>query len=330
MGSPAPSVYSLTSSLREQSFRQEYGREVNSYSEVYRLPADEEEVLRLDKQHRMFKIMMGQWVPPLPDVLSPEPGITKSVLDLGCGSGAWIADVARAFPECSAVGVDLAPVQTLPMPPNCRTEVDDINLGLEHFYDSFDVVHTRLVSSGIRDYAGLINHMVRCLRPRGLIVLYEFDFRLYHPDTRVAPPWSTTCPPEEATYLCRWFGALRRAVAQRGGDVDAATHLHTWILQHDCFSEDEVTYCEYWLPTAPSEYQKEWGVVGKHPKEVGELMREDLACFLRSGRPLLFGNGISPAEVNILETNAARELQTAEHPLFARVQCVYARKKAVG
>lgn len=83
-----------------------------------------------DKQHRMLKLLMGPWVPPLPEVLAPEPGITKSVLDIGCGTGAWfasyvsstclniqassnrIAEVARAFPECSAVGVDLAPVQT--------------------------------------------------------------------------------------------------------------------------------------------------------------------------------------------------------------------------
>lgn len=47
--SPAPSVYSLTSSLREQSFRREYGRELNNYSEVYRLPADDEELERLSE-----------------------------------------------------------------------------------------------------------------------------------------------------------------------------------------------------------------------------------------------------------------------------------------
>jgi hypothetical protein len=46
-GSPAPSVYSVTSSLRAASYRQEYGRGVNNYSEVYRLPADDEELDRL-------------------------------------------------------------------------------------------------------------------------------------------------------------------------------------------------------------------------------------------------------------------------------------------
>lgn len=30
-----------------------------------------------------------------------------------------------------------------------RSEIDDINLGLEHFYGDFNVVHTQLISSGV-------------------------------------------------------------------------------------------------------------------------------------------------------------------------------------
>lgn len=47
MVSPAPSVYSVTESIRQQSYRLEYGRIVNNYSDVYGLPADEEETYRL-------------------------------------------------------------------------------------------------------------------------------------------------------------------------------------------------------------------------------------------------------------------------------------------
>lgn len=45
--SPSPSVFSFTSSLRAQAYRQEYGRGLNNYSDVYRLPADDEELDRL-------------------------------------------------------------------------------------------------------------------------------------------------------------------------------------------------------------------------------------------------------------------------------------------
>lgn len=45
--SPAPSQYSLTDSLRVAAKHVEYGREVNSYSDVYRLAADTDEISRL-------------------------------------------------------------------------------------------------------------------------------------------------------------------------------------------------------------------------------------------------------------------------------------------
>ena len=37
----------MTSSMRAQAFILEYGRGVNNYSEVYRLPADDQEIERL-------------------------------------------------------------------------------------------------------------------------------------------------------------------------------------------------------------------------------------------------------------------------------------------
>ncbi|KAJ3556497.1 hypothetical protein NM688_g1998 [Phlebia brevispora] len=137
-----PSVFSMTNSLRANAYRHEYGRGLNNYSEVYRLPADEEELDRLDKQHIMFMEVMGKYPPPMAEVLADDtPGESKTCVDLGCGSGSWILDVAHDFPHVSAVAVDLVPMQVL-------SEVDDINLGLQHFYGDFNVVHARLISSG--------------------------------------------------------------------------------------------------------------------------------------------------------------------------------------
>lgn len=45
--SPAASVVSMTESIRTHMYRQEHGRDLNNYCEVYKLPADEEEWLRL-------------------------------------------------------------------------------------------------------------------------------------------------------------------------------------------------------------------------------------------------------------------------------------------
>ena len=45
--SSGASVFSMSSSVRAQSFKHEYGRSLNNYSEVYQLPADDEELDRL-------------------------------------------------------------------------------------------------------------------------------------------------------------------------------------------------------------------------------------------------------------------------------------------
>jgi hypothetical protein len=45
--SPTSMVLSVTSSMREKIYKEEFGRNLNNYSDVYRLPADEEELERL-------------------------------------------------------------------------------------------------------------------------------------------------------------------------------------------------------------------------------------------------------------------------------------------
>jgi hypothetical protein len=58
--------------------------------------------------------------------------------------------MAREFPHAQVIGVDLAPVPLEPvtLPDNCRFEVSDINLGLDHFAGQIDLCHLRLGKLG--------------------------------------------------------------------------------------------------------------------------------------------------------------------------------------
>jgi len=241
-------------------------------------------------------------------------------LDLGCGSGSWITDVACDFPNCLAVGIDLIPMQSPNMPPNLRSEVDDINLGLEHFYGDFNVVHARLISSGIRDYNLLVDQIGQVLRPGGLIHVTEFDFYLYDVNHRrmeldvneLGPPW-----------WGRWMIHMQKAVIQSGGDVNAATHLHEWILNNPVF--EDVVYRDVWLPVVRA-YQDTINESEK-VRRMYQGLNEDCETFIRSGRPLLLGYGFSPETVSLLEKNCLEELKAKQVPQFTRLQCVYARKR---
>ena len=48
---------------------------------------------------------------------------------------------------------------------------------------------------------------------------------------------------------------------------------------------------------------------------------------MKSGRPLLLGNGLSEDFVDRLENNAVAELDEAATPVYVCIQNVYARKK---
>lgn len=63
---------------------------------------------------------------------------------------------------------------------SCRShtqgqEIDDINLGLSHFYDQYDLVHMRLVRAGLTDNAKTITELERCLKPGGVLIVIEAD-----------------------------------------------------------------------------------------------------------------------------------------------------------
>jgi len=254
------------------------------------------------------------------DVMDDTPWESKSVLDLGCGSGSWIMEVARDFPHCQAVAVDLVPMQSVDMPQNCRSEVDDINLGLQHFYGDFDVVHARLISSGIKDYASLIDHISQCLRPGGLMELLEFDFRVYDGDHK---PYSLPTGIMEPPWFPRWMSFCNMAVRQRGGSPDAANMLYSWTLQHPAF--EDVVYQEYFIPTAPfmSPEVPDYNFI----KSIAETFREDIQTFFRSGRPLLLGSGLPEPLVDELQHRAHFELEEARTVSYIRVERVYARKR---
>jgi len=59
--------------------------------------------------------------------------------------------MARDFPHATVIGVDLAPcsLYSESAPENCHFELDNVDLGLSHYFDQFDLVHARGVGLGV-------------------------------------------------------------------------------------------------------------------------------------------------------------------------------------
>lgn len=78
-----------------------------------------------------------------------EKGIT--VLDSGCGPGAWTIDVAKEFPNSTFHGVDIT-ASYLPegeIPENCHFGLANVAEKIPYPDNYFDYVHQRLLVFGL-------------------------------------------------------------------------------------------------------------------------------------------------------------------------------------
>src|SRR6266536_6407820 len=111
-------------------------------------PESPAELARLINVHRFMTRGMGG---PLVGV--PDPSALQQVLDLACGPGGWVLDVAFACPDAQVAGVDIS--KTMISYANARArsqglqnasfEVMDITQPLAFSDHAFDLVNGRLL-----------------------------------------------------------------------------------------------------------------------------------------------------------------------------------------
>src|ERR1700722_10972391 len=127
--SKMPPSSSTTPTRREdlsflENFRYINGRRFhNEESTVnYYTPNDSEESNRVNLQHYLFRhVWKGNYSSPITKKLSER---NTSVLDIGCGSGIWVLDMAQKFPQSSFVGIEISPMY----PPSNKTPLNAIFL----------------------------------------------------------------------------------------------------------------------------------------------------------------------------------------------------------
>lgn len=76
--------------------------------------------------------------------------------------------------------------------------MDDINLGLSHFESEFDVIHTRLVGAGLKDFRKSLRDVGMCLKPGGIALWLDIDYALYSGETFSYLPVASELIPDGA------------------------------------------------------------------------------------------------------------------------------------
>ncbi|TDL18966.1 S-adenosyl-L-methionine-dependent methyltransferase [Rickenella mellea] len=264
--SAAPSIYSFNSERDGMALiRYIQGRAFNAQNDLYFLPAGEckfqsthrftydVEFERLEKYHLVHLVSLGQlYIEPerVRRIMAPREGDQKRVLDLGTGCGNWVIGMAHEFPHAEVVGVDLAPNTAAPLPPNARLEIDDFNLGLSHYYDSFDVVHARGVSIGVADFRQFVHEAAKCLKPGGILLIADGDPNLLNEHKELQEMAFGDGGPGQS-WLARGMFEGVNALKRRGSSSDDSVILYE--ILYNCPLLEDVGEHSHFVPIGPWE-----------------------------------------------------------------------------
>ena len=179
----------------------------------YLLPKDLLETHRLDFQFYLLRsILHGMYASPLRSDL-------VSILDVGCGTGRWVLEMARAFPGAQVAGLDIEPPVPLAqaLPPNARFVQANLLEGLPFADRSFAFTHQQLLALAIPavHWPGVISELVRVTCPGGYIELVEGG-----------DVFLNTGPATQ--QFLSWWGQVSRA---RGFDTSLMQRLGSLLYQ---------------------------------------------------------------------------------------------------
>jgi len=94
------------------------------------------------------------------------------VLDVGTGTGIWAIDYADEHPNAEVIGVDLSPVQSSIVPPNCNFEIDDVEK--EWLWTRpFDFIFGRVLAGSFANMQGFMKNAFDKLEPGGYLEMQD-------------------------------------------------------------------------------------------------------------------------------------------------------------
>ncbi|KAI7901596.1 S-adenosyl-L-methionine-dependent methyltransferase [Cokeromyces recurvatus] len=143
---------------------------------AYWLPNDNEEMDRLVGQHFAIKSLFGG---NIMNCISESIEIeykNNIVLDLGCGPGTWLMDVATEYPTSQFIGVDMCDIFPSNIrPPNVSFQTGNALERLPFPDNTFDLVNVRLFILALMKYewSTVIKEIYRVLKPGGFVQMIE-------------------------------------------------------------------------------------------------------------------------------------------------------------
>ncbi|MEO8602676.1 MAG: methyltransferase domain-containing protein [bacterium] len=174
--------------------------------------------------------ILARVMQPTTRSLLERAGVREGIacLDVGCGGGDGSVELARLVgPSGRVLGVDLD-AEKIEV---ARREAAALQLSQIEFQVSeaslrgtaaeFDVVFARFLLTHLGDSAAAVRHMIERLRPGGVAIVEDIDFRGHF------------CHPELAAFQ-RYVELYTQVVRRRGADPDIGPRLPELLLDAGC------------------------------------------------------------------------------------------------
>ncbi|KAI9494369.1 S-adenosyl-L-methionine-dependent methyltransferase [Zychaea mexicana] len=148
------------------------------------LPIDDDESDRIVIMHFMLKYAFNSsFKAPVTELLNCATSRSQ-VLDIGCGPGTWVLEMASDFPDADFHGIDLCPMFPNSIKPSNARFIQHNMLDTLPFADnSLDYIHMRVMLCHLTQsqLTRLLAEVNRVLKPLGYIEIVDIEYRVQRP-----------------------------------------------------------------------------------------------------------------------------------------------------
>ncbi len=198
------------------------------------------EIARLLSLHQSLSAWTGGALPPTLDTSR-----VRRVLDIGCGVGAWVHEVARDNPQMQVVGVDTNPyfiahARAAAHETHNATFLEQDMHALESVFShgSFDLIHLRFLAGtvSVAQFPLLISSVSRLCKRNGLIIVTEAELPLTS---------SSACDYMSSLILSAMITAGMAFSPGFTPQLGIASRLRYWLRKQNCvLKHDDTRYLD--------------------------------------------------------------------------------------
>ena len=224
----------------------------------------------------------------------------RNVLDVGCGTGIWAKNFAAAHPNSTVTGIDLTP----PTPETA----EDANIANCHFLKadaegewnfakpgSFDLIHARLLASGMQDWPKFYRHCYEYVKPGGWVEVPDVTIGMKSETNE----WQPSNSPSR-----RWWDHFTQGALQSGHQLDHNMH-HGQHMEEAGFKNVQGGHTPWriFLSEDPSNDERE--LVAATVQMFEDFVTSNIPLLKRSKQT----NGLTDAEVEELSEQTREDMR---------------------